>query len=111
MYGHHILAKVRIKAAGRPGGSVGNLETFWRWDVSSNLGVVTRTGIMPNKWRTMKSLVYKVRLHGRRGKGTVESFSREKLTLLVLLYRSDDGYFFLLDNPVLLALFYVGQPP
>ena len=30
---------------GRPCGSVGNLETFSRWDVSSNLGVVTRTGI------------------------------------------------------------------
>ena len=36
---------------------------------------------MPNKWRTMKSLysiVDKIRLHGRRGKGTAESFSREK---------------------------------
>ena len=33
---------------GRPGGSVGNLETFWGWDVSSNLGVVTRTGIFPH---------------------------------------------------------------
>ena len=35
----------------------GNLETFWRWDLSSNLGAVTRTGIfshiMPNKWRTI----------------------------------------------------------
>ena len=35
--------------AGRPGGSVGNLETFWRWDVSSNLGSVTRTRIFPHK--------------------------------------------------------------
>ena len=39
-----------IVIAGRPpGGSVGNLETFWRWDVSSHLGVVTRTGIFPHK--------------------------------------------------------------
>ena len=66
-------------------GSVDNLETFWRWDVSSNLGVVTQTGIfphkkkMPNKWRTIKSLVHKIRLHGRRGKGTTESFSRGKV--------------------------------
>ena len=34
---------------------------------------------MPNEWRTMKSLVHKIRLHGRRGKGKAESFSREKL--------------------------------
>ena len=34
---------------------------------------------MPIKWRTIKSLVHKIRLHGRRGKGTAESFSREKL--------------------------------
>ena len=33
---------------------------------------------MPNGWRT-KSLVHKFRLHGRRGKGMAESFSREKL--------------------------------
>ena len=32
-----------------------------------------------NKWRTINSLVHKIRLHGRRGKGTAESFSREKL--------------------------------
>ena len=37
------------QSAGRPGGSVSNLETFRRWDVSSNLGVVTRTGIFPHK--------------------------------------------------------------
>ena len=30
-----------------------------------------------NKWRTIKSLVHKIRLNGRRGKGTTESFSRE----------------------------------
>ena len=34
---------------------------------------------MPNGWRTIKSLVYKIRLHGRREKGTAESFSRQKL--------------------------------
>ena len=34
---------------------------------------------MPNRWRTIKSLVHKIRLHGRRGKGMAESFSREKL--------------------------------
>ena len=35
---------------------------------------------MPNKkWRTTSSWVHKIRLHGRRGKGTAESFSREKL--------------------------------
>ena len=34
---------------------------------------------MPNEWRTIESLVHKIQLHGRRGKGMVESFSREKL--------------------------------
>ena len=34
---------------------------------------------MPNIWTTIKSLVHKIRLHGRRGKGTAESLSREKL--------------------------------
>ena len=34
---------------------------------------------MPNGRRTIKSLVHKIRLHGRRGKGMAESFSREKL--------------------------------
>ena len=35
---------------------------------------------MPNKWRTIiKSLRHEILLHGRRGKGTAESFSREKL--------------------------------
>ena len=57
-----------------------------RWDVSS----IPANGIfltkklknrikMPNEWRTIKSLVHKIRLHGRRGKGLAESFSREKL--------------------------------
>ena len=34
---------------------------------------------MPNKWRTIKSWVHKIQLHGWRGKGTAESFSREKI--------------------------------
>ena len=34
---------------------------------------------MPNGWRTIKSLVHRIRLHGRRGKGMAESFLREKL--------------------------------
>ena len=34
---------------------------------------------IPNGWRTIKSLVHKIRLHGRRGKGMAKSFSREKL--------------------------------
>ena len=33
---------------------------------------------MPNGWRMVKSLVHKIRLHGRRGKGKAESLSREK---------------------------------
>ena len=58
----------------------GNLLT--RWDVSS----IPQTGFFslkkikrPNEWKTIKSLVHKIRLHGRRGKGMAESFSREKL--------------------------------
>ena len=35
---------------------------------------------LPNRWRTInKSLVHKIRLHGRRGKVMAESFPREKL--------------------------------
>ena len=34
---------------------------------------------MPNKWRTRYSLIHKIRHHGRRGKGTANTFSREKL--------------------------------
>ena len=33
---------------------------------------------MSNGWRTSNSLVHKIRLHGRRGKGMAESFSRQK---------------------------------
>ena len=57
-----------------------------RWDASS----IPANGIfltkklkkkkkMPNGWRTIVSLVHKIRLHGRRGKGMAESFSREKI--------------------------------
>ena len=41
--------------------------------------VLLKTKIkMPNGWRTINSLVHKIRLHGRRGKGMAESFSRQK---------------------------------
>ena len=40
---------LNIVNPGRRDGSVDNLETFWRWDVSSNPGAVTRTGIFPHK--------------------------------------------------------------
>ena len=73
-------------AAGRPGSSEVPRNPLTRWDVSS----IPANGIflikklknknkMPNGWRTIKSLVHKIRLHGRRGKGMAESFSREKL--------------------------------
>ena len=32
--------------------------------------------IIRNKWKTIHSWVHKIRLHGRRGKGAAESFSR-----------------------------------
>ena len=38
----------------------------------------TKNKYMPSKWRTINSLVHRIRLNGRRGKGTAESFSREK---------------------------------
>ena len=54
-----------------------------RWDVSS----IPANGIfltkklkneikMPNRWRTIKSLVHKIRLHDRRGTRMAESFWR-----------------------------------
>ena len=57
-----------------------------RWDVSSIpangifLTKIIKNKIkMPNGRRTIKSLVHKIRLHARRGKGMMaESFSREK---------------------------------
>ena len=74
------------KKAGRPGSSEVPRNPLTRWDVSS----IPANGIfltkklknkikMPNGWRTIKSLVHKIRLHGRRGKGMAEFFSREKL--------------------------------
>ena len=73
--------------AGRPGSSEVPRNPLTRWDVSSipaNRMFLTiklkKTKIkMPNGWRTIKSLVHKIRLHGRRGKEMAESFSREKL--------------------------------
>ena len=72
--------------AGRPGSSEVPRNPLTRWDVSSTpangifLTKKLKTKIkMPNGWRTIKSLVHKIRLHGRRGKGMAESFSREKL--------------------------------
>ena len=69
--------------AGRPGSSEVPRNPLTRWDVSS----IPANGIfltkklknklkMPNRWRTIKSLVHKIRLHSRRGKGMAESFSR-----------------------------------
>ena len=79
-----LLINIHLPA-GRPGGSVGKLVTFWCWDVSSNLGAVTRTAIfprpktnMPNKWKTINSWVHKIRLHGvDEGKGRLNP-SRDK---------------------------------
>ena len=46
----HVGVKpIVIDLPGRPDRSVGNLETFGRWDVSSNPGAATRTGIFPEK--------------------------------------------------------------
>ena len=61
-------------SAGRPGSSEVPRNPLTRWDVSS----IPANGIflikklknknkMPNGWRTIKSLVHKIRLHGRRG--------------------------------------------
>ena len=69
-----------------PGSSEVPRYPLTRWDVSS----IPANGIfltkklknkikMLNRWRTIKSLVHKVRLHSRRGKGMPESFSRETL--------------------------------
>ena len=72
--------------AGRPGSSEVPRNPLTRWDVSSipaNGIFLTETlkneNKMSNGWRTIKSLVHKIRLYGRRGKGAAESFSREKL--------------------------------
>ena len=73
-------------STGRSGSSEVPRNPLTRWDVSS----IPANGIfptkklknkikMPNGWRTINSLVHKIRLHGRRGKVMAESFSREKL--------------------------------
>ena len=70
------------KKAGRPGSSEVPRNPLTHWDVSSIpangifLTQKQKTKIkMPNGWRTIKSLVHKIRPHGRRGKGMAESFS------------------------------------
>ena len=77
------LLLVLYYRAGRPGSSEVPRNPLTRWDVS-----IPANGIflklknknkMTNGWRTIKSLAHKIRLHGRRGKGMAESFSREKL--------------------------------
>ena len=72
--------------AGRPYSSEVPRDPLTRWDVSSIpaneifLTKKLKNKIkMPNGWRTIKSLVHKIRLHGRRAKEMAESFSREKL--------------------------------
>ena len=73
-----------VISAGRSGSSEVPRNPLTRWDVSNGI-FLTKKKLknkikMPNGWRTIKSLVHKIRLHGRRGKGImVESFSREKL--------------------------------
>ena len=70
----------------RPGSSEVPRNPLTRWDESSIpangifLTKKIKTKIkLPNGWRTIESLVHKIRLHGRRGKRMAESFSREKL--------------------------------
>ena len=79
-----FLLIILCMVAGRPGSSEVPRNPLTRWDMSS----IPANGIfltkklkikMPNEWRTIKSLVHKIRPHGRRGKGMAESFSREKL--------------------------------
>ena len=72
---------------GRPGSSEVPGNPLTRWDLSSipvngiflTKKTKTKKTKMPNGWRTITSLVHNIRLHGRRGKGMAESFSREKL--------------------------------
>ena len=75
-----------VLVAGCPGSSEVPRNLLTRWDVSS----IPANGIfltkklkneikLHNGWRTIESLVHKIRRHGRRGKGMAESFSREKL--------------------------------
>ena len=52
--------------------NVVDLRKMSNWDYSS------QKKKMPKEWRTINLLVHKIRLHGRRGKGMAESFSRQK---------------------------------
>ena len=81
-----IIIIIIIIRAGRPGSLEVPRNPLTRWDVSSipAKGIFLTKKIklklkMPNGWRTIKSLVHKIRLNSRRGKGMTESFSREKL--------------------------------
>ena len=80
---HTIAGRPRSRSTPVAQSAPRNLLT--RWNVSS----IPANGIfltnnkknkikMPNGWRTINSLVHKIRLHGRRGKGMAESFSRQK---------------------------------
>ena len=75
-----------IPKADRPGSSEVPRNPLTRWDVNRSRQTEffslknEKTKLkMANGWRTIKSLVHKIRLHGRRGKGMAKSFSREKL--------------------------------
>ena len=83
---HYLLISILYLSTGRPGSSEVPRNPLTRWDVSSIpanrifLKKNYNTKIkMLNGWRTIKSLVHKIRLHGRRGNGMAECFSREKL--------------------------------
>ena len=76
---------------------------------SLELGFFLTKKKMPNKWRTIKSLVYKIDFIVDEEKERLNP-SREK-NRPFWYYRSDNGYFFSLDSPMLLALLYMGQPP
>ena len=71
-----------VPISGRPGNSEVPRNPLTRWDMSSiPANGIFLTKKQKNKCPTerLKSLVHKIRLHGRRGKGMAESFSREKL--------------------------------
>ena len=82
---YYIILNYVILSRSTPVAQLAPRNLLTRWDVSS----IPANGIfltknqknkikMPNGWRTINSLVHKIRLHGRRGKGMAESFSRQK---------------------------------